>query len=125
MDWSSEEIVKIIYRLLNVKGIGNVQANRWIWSLPHNVQNALQLDSYLGRLLSSEQYESFEQDYVLTPHSPEAGYFATLDDMYPKSLLHLLKQNAPSVLSCMGNLELLDKEKVGVCGSRMCYPIGK
>ena len=118
MDWSNEEIVKIIYRLLNVKGIGNVQANRWLWSLPHNVQNALQLDSYLGRLLSSEQSESFEQDYVLTPHSPEAGYFATLDDKYPKSLLYLLKQNAPSVLSCMGNLELLDKEKVGVCGSR-------
>lgn len=118
MDWSSEEIVKVIYRLLNVKGIGTVQANRWLWSLPHDVENALQLDCYLGRMLSSKQHESFEQDYVLTPHCPEADYFATLDDKYPQSLLYLLKQNAPTVLSCMGNLDLLAKEKVGVCGSR-------
>ena len=118
MDWSSEEIVKVIYRLLSVKGIGTVQANRWLWSLPHDVQNALQLDCYFGRLLSSEQRESFKQDYVLTPHSPEADYLATLDDKYPKSLLYLLKQNAPTVLSCMGNLDLLTKNKVGMCGSR-------
>lgn len=118
MDWSSEEIVKVIYRLLNVKGIGPVQANRWLWSLPRDVESALQLDCYLSRMLTSEQRESFEQDYVLIPHSPEAVYFATLDDKYPKSLLCLLKQNAPTVLSCMGNLDLLTKEKVGVCGSR-------
>lgn len=40
------------------------------------------------------------------------------DPMYPKSLKSLLKDDAPLVLLCVGNLELFKKESVGFCGSR-------
>ena len=41
-----------------------------------------------------------------------------LDPKYPQSLKKLLRDDAPLVLLCMGNLDLLNRKSVGFCGSR-------
>lgn len=40
------------------------------------------------------------------------------DPKYPESLKNLLRDDAPLVLLCMGNLDLLSRKSVGFCGSR-------
>jgi DNA processing protein len=41
-----------------------------------------------------------------------------LDPAYPDALKQILGENAPVLLLCIGNLELLRKTSVGFCGSR-------
>ncbi len=41
-----------------------------------------------------------------------------VDPAYPVALKHTLGEEAPVLLLCLGNLELLHKESVGFCGSR-------
>ncbi len=40
------------------------------------------------------------------------------DHTYPNSLRNILEDNAPPVLFVKGNLEILNKRSVGICGSR-------
>src|ERR1017187_7645216 len=41
-----------------------------------------------------------------------------VDPEYPESLRRSLGENAPVLLLCMGNLEILERTSVGFCGSR-------
>lgn len=48
----------------------------------------------------------------------EAIEVSSDDARYPKRLTRLYGSKAPDTLHCMGNLELLNKDGVGFCGSR-------
>ena len=43
---------------------------------------------------------------------------SVFDAKYPESLKNLVRDDAPLVLLCMGNLDLLNRKSVGFCGSR-------
>lgn len=43
---------------------------------------------------------------------------SVVDPEYPRGLLDALGENAPVLLLCVGNLELLTRKSVGFCGSR-------
>lgn len=118
MDWTSIDTIEVIYRLLGVKGVGTVQANRLLFSVRDRVGSADELESSIRVKLSLEQQREFNKFYVLNPHFPKVSYMAVPAPQYPRALITLLGQNAPSVLSCMGNLDLLKKMKVGFSGSR-------
>lgn len=118
MDWTSRDTVEVIYRLLAVKGVGTVQTNRMLFSVQNKVGNADELESSIRSQLSVEQQKEFAKFYTLRHRTPDVEYVAVPAPQYPKALIALLKQNAPSVLSCMGNLDLLHKLKVGFSGSR-------
>ena len=118
MDWNSKDTVEVIYRLLAVKGVGTVQTNRMLFSVQNKVGTASELEMNIRMLLSEEQRREFDMCYVLSQHTPEIDYLTVPAPQYPQVLITFLRQNTPTVLSCMGNLNLLDKLKVGFCGSR-------
>lgn len=119
MNWSSEENIKISYRLLTVKGYGPVQANHLLWSLRPSVLSALQLEQGIANMLNPKQIETFNVDFMLYRHTLGVDYLSVLDDdMYPSDLRNSMKQNSPTVISYMGNIELLKKYRIGFSGSR-------
>lgn len=118
MDWNSRDTVEVIYRLLAVKGVGTVQTNRILFSFQNKVGTAEELEMNIRMLLTEEQQREFDICYALSQHTPEVEYLAVPAPQYPQALITFLHQNTPTVLSCIGNLGLLDKLKVGFCGSR-------
>lgn len=118
MDWNSKDAVEVIYRLLAVKGVGTVQTNRILFSIQNKVGTVGELEMNIRMLLSEEQRREFDKCYALSPHTLEVEYLSVLASQYPQVLITFLHQNTPTVLSCIGNLGLLDKLKVGFCGSR-------
>lgn len=118
MDWNSKDTVEVIYRLLAVKGVGVVQTNRMLFSIKNKVETADELEMNIRLLLSEKQRREFDVCYALSQHTPEVAYLSVPAPQYPQVLITFLHQNAPTVLSCIGNPSLLDKLKVGFCGSR-------
>lgn len=118
MDWTSRDTVEVIYRLLSVKGVGTVQTNRMLFSLQNKVASVSELESNIRLQLTVEQLRDFDKFYTLRHSTPEVEYMAVPAPQYPKALIALLRQNTPTVLSCIGNLNLLHKLKVGFSGSR-------
>lgn len=118
MDWTSRDTVEVIFRLLAVKGVGTVQTNRMLFAVQNKVGTAAELESSIRLQLTVEQQREFDHYYTLQHRSPEVKYLAVPAPQYPKALIALLRQNTPTVLSCIGNLSLLHKQKVGFSGSR-------
>lgn len=118
MDWTSKDTIEVIYRLLAVKGVGTVQSNRMLFAVQNKVGTAVELEHTLRAQLTEEQQRQFNNYYSLRQRTPDVSYMAVLAPQYPQILLTLLRQNTPTVLSCMGNLSLLQKAKVGFSGSR-------
>lgn len=118
MDWTSKETIEIIFRLLSVKGMGVVQTNRMLFAIQNKIETTNELESSIRMLLTSEQRSEFERYYKMSHRVPEIEYLSLLSPQYPQVLLALLKQNSPTVLSCLGNIDLLQKMKVGFSGSR-------
>ena len=118
MDWTSKDTVEVIFRLLAIKGIGTVQTNRMLFSMQDKVSTAGELETMIRALLTEKQLLDFDRYYPLSQQSLVVEYMAVPAPQYPQTLLYFLRQNTPSVLSCIGNLNLLDKLKVGICGSR-------
>ena len=96
MDWTSRDTVEVIYRLLAVKGVGTVQTNRMLFSVQNKVGNADELESSIRSQLSVEQQKEFAKFYTLRHRTPDVEYVAVPAPQYPKALIALLKQNAPS-----------------------------
>lgn len=118
LDWSSLEVVKIIFRLLSVRGIGNVQANKILFAVKNHVVDTLQLEKAIfEELKDSERKDMFMQPFELASN-PAVGYISILDEKYPKGVREMLKQNAPTMFSYIGNINLLKQKKVGFSGSR-------
>ena len=125
MNWSSEENVKIAYRLLTVRGYGPAQTNRLLFSLKPYVTNPRQLENSIENILKPQDLPAFEKVVELFQKDNKVGYISMLDEqLYPTSLRMLLHQNSPTILSYMGNLNLLAKRKVGFSGSRKASPKG-
>ena len=118
MDWTSKDTIEVIYRLLAVKGVGTVQSNRMLFAVQNKVGTALELEHTLRGQLTEEQQRQFDNFYSLRQRTPDVSYMAVPAPEYPQILITLLRQNSPTVLSCMGNLNLLQKTKVGFSGSR-------
>lgn len=119
MNWSSDDNIKITYRLLSVKGYGPVQTNRLLVSLSSTVSNSVQLEKEIERNLKPKELEFFERSFELYQHDNMVIYLSMLDqERYPSDLTEMLHQNSPTVLSCMGNLSLLRQKKIGFSGSR-------
>lgn len=119
MNWSSDDNIKITYRLLNVRGYGSAQTNKLLCKLKLSVNSSCQLEESIIRALKPQEVNIFTQQYVLYQRAEHVGYVSMLDDhVYPNELRQMLAQNTPTVLSYMGNLDLLKKKKVGLSGSR-------
>ena len=119
MNWSDEKIITIIYRLLNVKGFGVAQTNKLLWSLYRQISSSSQFESAIVQALPPVDVESFKTDYELYRNESFVRYVSVLDDSkYPIRLINTLRQNTPTILSCIGNLDLLKKKSVGFSGSR-------
>ena len=61
MNWSSEENVKIAYRLLTVRGYGPAQTNRLLFSLKPYVTNPRQLENSIENILKPQDLPAFEK----------------------------------------------------------------
>ncbi len=120
MNWSSDENIKRIYRLLRVKGFGPVQVNRLLYKYQLQVRSSADFEQCIKNALTSKEYEDYLRDLELY-HSMryDVSYRSILDeDAYPKELRAYLSQRSPSVLSYIGNTELLKKKKIAFSGSR-------
>lgn len=118
MDWTSRDTVEVIYRLLSVRGVGTVQTNRMLFAVQNKVATADELETIIRSQLTFEQQKEFERIYTFRHRNPDVVYMAAPAPQYPKTLIALLRQNTPTVLSCIGNLALLDNLKVGFSGTR-------
>lgn len=112
-----------IFKLLSVKGIGRVKANSILESLAIRYDiNSLSETEILSKLspeisnayknVSSKTYEEIEKAISLG-----VKFITILDNDYPKNL-KALGTNKPTILSYLGNKNLLDSKKIGFCGSR-------
>lgn len=119
MNWSSEDNIRITFRLLNVKGVGCAQANKILWHLSPSVSSSEQLEAAIRASLEPRYLEMFENDFVLYHSALNVCYMSVMDEKrYPSQLIDTLQQNTPTVLSCIGNTDLLQKRSVGFSGSR-------
>ena len=115
---------KLIYELYNCKGLGRVKIN-WIVS-----------QSYAESVRTGKDINSILQDILLKDYNISVGkdserevmeierrlekkihFIDFTNKLYPKSL-NLLENDKPTILACIGNLNLLKKSKIGFCGSR-------
>lgn len=118
MDWADICVIKILYRLLGVKGMGPAKANKLLYSIRDKVEDAVHLEQIITGRLNDKQQAEFMQDYLLYDKHPGITYISIFDERYPNSLKQELGANAPTVLSVMGNLNLFNKKTVGFSGSR-------
>lgn len=118
MDWSNIETVKVLYRLLAVKGMGPVRANNLLSNLRNKVASTEKLQENICACLNEAQKETFLKDLKLDIDIEDSTFLSIFDDKYPKEILQDMGIASPTVLSLAGNLDLLNKHKIGFSGSR-------
>ncbi len=116
------DMFHIIFRLLNIRGIGTVQANRILLSIQsiYNQSSSIDIENAISNLLNETQKKDFffSNNFIEVSTDYEIEYYSILDTCYPVDLKKTLSKNAPTVVSTIGNIGLLKKNKVGFCGSR-------
>lgn len=117
---SDLEKIEIIYRLMSVSGIGIVQINHFLLAVRENwdIDN---FERCMKALLNDSQKADFNKESInlnMSHPNHSINFISLLDSNYPYSLKRCLSINTPPVLSYMGNLNLLDKKRVGFSGSR-------
>lgn len=120
MTTSNLEKIELIYRLMRVKGIGMVQTNRFLLSMKEDF-DIYEMEQHIKKNLNELQREDFSKKSITinNPHSKfSVNFISLLDNYYPYDLKQYLSTNTPPVLSYIGNLDLLNKKKVGFSGSR-------
>ena len=119
MNWSSRENIDITYRLLNLRGFGSSKANRLLWSLSPSIKSTDQYEDQICRHLSPMEVQMFRDNATMFSSDPNIGYLSVLDNsLYPLRLKNILKNNTPTILTYMGNIDLLKRISVGYSGSR-------
>lgn len=113
-----------IYNLLNQKGIGRVKVNKILQSFENILTNGLLekdiISNKLNNFFSNEQLDEIintENNVEMKFDSPEVFFMNRFNNHFPESLKDL-QSNCPPILSCIGNVELLNSKMVGFCGSR-------
>jgi len=121
----------IIFSLLNVKGIGTVQANRILLSNQdvYNQSNEAQFENGIANSLNEIQrgdfFTSLNSYFAIDClNGFEIKYYNILDEHYPIALKNTLSKNTPTIISTIGNIDLVHGKKVGFCGSRMASEKG-
>lgn len=119
-----------IYKLLKLKGVGPVLLNKILLGLSNidgNISGTLLEDSVIDELKNwldddqIEQLKTFDpklHDQLNQLKEQNAHFVSKIDDKYPRILSLTLRNSTPPVLSCMGNLRLLEIPSAGFCGSR-------
>ena len=115
---SYNSIIKLIYRLLSVKGIGNVQANRLLHSISGDGNINLAEEQILAYLSETQGREFMDSSIDLSLLDNNVKFISILDDTYPIELGRSLSVRMPSVLAYRGNLDLLLMKKIAFSGSR-------
>src|SRR6185312_7266471 len=114
----------IIYNLLGLKGIGIVQTNKILMSIKSKINQVT--DSELQNIIADSLETTHREEFLnlgntylnKTKIIDEVKFLIITDDVYPSELKSTLSKNSPPILSYYGNLNLLNKNKVGFCGSR-------
>lgn len=117
---SNLEKIEVIYRFMKVKGIGTVQTNRFLLSMKGN-HNSIEIEQQINAILNDSQKNDFNKESIDIDNLEfkfPVDFVSLLDNNYPNDLKRYLSTNTPSVLSYIGNLNLLKKKKVGFSGSR-------
>lgn len=117
---SNFEKIEVIYRFMKVKGIGTVQTNRLLLSIKGR-QSSIEIEQQIRTVLNDSQKNDFDNKSIVIDNSKSKfpiNFVSLLDNNYPDDLKRYLSTNTPSVLSYIGNLNLLNKKKVGFSGSR-------
>lgn len=119
-----------IYKLLKLKGVGPVLVNKILAKhsgIGERIACTSLEDSIIDELRSwlddSQIAELNTRDYKLQEQldqlrEQDVSVVSILDSNYPRILSLSLANSSPPLLSCMGNLELLEMQSVGFCGSR-------
>lgn len=120
MNWSSDENIKRVYRLLRIKGFGAVQVNKLLYKSRGQIQSPTDFEQYLSHALTTQESNEYMRDIELYRSRRFPVHYASILDeaLYPSALRDILSQRAPSVLSYIGNIELLKKKKIAFSGSR-------
>lgn len=117
---SNFEKIEVIYRFMKVKGIGTVQTNKLLLSIKGR-QSSIEIEQQIRMALNDSQKNDFDNESIVIDNSKSKfpiDFVSLLDNNYPDDLKRYLSTNTPSVLSYIGNLNLLNKKKVGFSGSR-------
>lgn len=120
MTTSNFEKIEVIYRFMKVKGIGTVQTNRLLLSIKER-KSSIEIEQQIRTVLNDSQKNDFDNESIVIRNSKSkfpVDFISLLDNNYPDDLKRYLSTNTPSVLSYIGNLNLLNKKKVGFSGSR-------
>lgn len=119
-----------IYKLLKLKGVGRVLVNKILARLSGigehitciSLQDSVidELRSWLddNQIAELNSLDSQLQEQLDQFKDKDVSVVSILDSHYPKILSLSLGNSSPPVLSCMGNLELLEMPSAGFCGSR-------
>lgn len=123
----------LIFNILETKGVGRVKANticNAISSYLINSDEVLdhyeQINTVLGSFFNKEVIQDIFSKKVsleIKEIIPNPFYISKYEHNFPKSLFDM-KTECPQILSCIGNIDLLKKHKVGFCGSRKATPKG-
>ena len=87
MDWSNIEAVKVLYRLLAVKGMGPVKVNNLLSNLRNKVASTEELQENICACLNEAQKETFLKDLKLDIDIEDLTFLSIFDDKYPKEIL--------------------------------------
>lgn len=115
---------QFIYNLLRLKGIGRAKANKILQRLEGflyddtiSIETILSKSDTLLTQLQIDEIFNLKNEIKIIDKYPEICFLNLFNSEFPKSLKKL-KSNCPPILTCMGNLGLLNAKKVGFCGSR-------
>lgn len=115
---SYKSIIELIYRLLSIKGIGNVQTNRLLYSIRGQSNINLIYEQILAYLSEVQRREFVDASIDLSLLDNNVKFISMLDDTYPIELKRGLSIRIPPILTYRGNLDLLLMKKIAFSGSR-------
>lgn len=110
--------IELIYRYMKIKGIGVVQTNKLLLSIGNDIEH---IERHIISSLNDSQVKDFNNHSITIENiksTHQINFISLLDCNYPNELKLCLSTNTPPVISYIGNINLLQKKKVGVSGSR-------
>lgn len=114
----------LIYSLYNQKGLGRVKINNLItqaFSISNkeniNINTSIIKELNNLKIEKLDYYQKTKIKELEDKLKMQVNFIDLIDTEYPKEL-NILANNRPTILSCIGNIDLLKAKKIGFCGSR-------
>lgn len=115
------ELFKFTYKLLQIRGVGRVKANKILFLIKTCVKNNEvefnKVFDVLKTLIPENHIKFLFEENTLNDKNKDFQYSTIINNDYPASL-KILNTNAPSIIAYKGNIGLLKNKKIGFCGSR-------